>query len=79
MEKCRKNIPSSKIDPEAWVDHLTALTQLQLIEEEENHEPSEQQQQQQQHLQTPSTASTLRITDLNNGMIQNTNELRRVV
>ena len=56
------------------MDHLTALKQLQLIEEEENHEPSEQQHpqqlQHQHHLQTPSTASTYRISDLNNGMIQ---------
>ena len=35
VEKCRNTIPSQRIDPEAWVDHVTALNSLKLIEEEQ--------------------------------------------
>jgi hypothetical protein len=119
VEKCRNHIPSQRIDPEAWVDHVAALNSLKLIEEEEelnqhqhcdamssvsrqhqhcdtmssiarqhqhcdamlsvsrqhqhcdarayHHHQQQLRQQQQQFLQTPSTASTIRIKDLQNG------------
>ncbi len=72
MEKCRNNIPSQKIDPEAWVDHVTALNRLQLIEEEDqprHHGGSvvmaHPRPQPQQVFPTPSTASTIRVKDWN--------------
>jgi len=81
VEKCRINIPSQKIDPEAWVDHVTALNRLQLIEEEERprhaggsvvmahpQQQQQEQQRQQQLLPTPSTASTIRVRDWKFGL-----------
>jgi hypothetical protein len=85
VEKCRINIPSQRIDPEAWVDHVTALKSLKLIEEEpivcsaqnpcfEVSCPEQQcvvtvRQQLRQPWSHPtaSTASTMRINDLENG------------
>ena len=62
---------------------MTALNRLQLIEEEERPRPAgdsvvmahplSQQQHQQQVLQTPSTASTIRVKDWNFGQVNGNN------